>query len=90
MVASIEEKGNFQEKVDELIQWVLDNEVVIVGEDLTGHVGKSRDGYERIHGDMDLEISIQRGKDSRFFCILQSHNFKYVFLEIRTSDHVQE
>ena len=45
-----EEKETFWEQMDQDLSATLDDERVIVGGDLNGHIGRSRDGIERIHG----------------------------------------
>ena len=45
-----EEKETFWEQMDQELSATLDDERVIVGGDLNGHIGRSRDGIERIHG----------------------------------------
>ena len=43
-----EEKETFWEQMDQELSATLDDERVIVGGDLNGHIGRSRDGIERI------------------------------------------
>ena len=45
-----EEKETFWEQMDQELSATLDGERVIVGGDLNGHIGRSREGIERIHG----------------------------------------
>ena len=45
-----EEKEIFREQMDQELSATMDEERVIVGGDLNGHVGRSREGIERIHG----------------------------------------
>ena len=45
-----EDKETFWEQMDQELSATLDDERVIVGGDLNGHIGRSRDGIERIHG----------------------------------------
>ena len=45
-----EEKETFWEQMDEELSSTLDDERVIVGGHLNGHIGRSREGIERIHG----------------------------------------
>ena len=45
-----EEKETFWGQMDQELSSTLDDERVIVGGDLNGHIGRSRDGIERIHG----------------------------------------
>ena len=45
-----EEKETFREQMDQELSATLDDERVIVGGDINGHIGRSRDGIERIHG----------------------------------------
>ena len=45
-----EEKETFWEQMDQELSATLDDERVIVGGDLNGHIGRSRVGIERIHG----------------------------------------
>ena len=45
-----EEKETFWEQMDQELSATLDDERVIVGGYLNGHIGRSRDGIERIHG----------------------------------------
>ena len=45
-----EEKETFWEQMDQELSATLGDERVIVGGDLNGHIGRSRDGIERIHG----------------------------------------
>ena len=40
----------FWEQMDQELSAALDGEGVIVGRYLNGHIGRSRDGIERIHG----------------------------------------
>ena len=43
-------KSNFQFEILSSTRATLDEERVIVGGDLNGHIGRSREGIERIHG----------------------------------------
>ena len=45
-----EEKETFWEQMDQELSTTLDEERVIVRGDLNGHIGRSREGIERIHG----------------------------------------
>ena len=45
-----EEKETFWEQMDQELSATMDEERVIVGGDLNGHIGRSREGIERIHG----------------------------------------
>jgi len=45
-----EEKRQFWEDLDEVVQGVHHSEKLYIGGDLNGHVGASRDGYESVHG----------------------------------------
>ena len=45
-----EEKETFWEQMDQELSATLDGERLIVGGDLYGHIGRSREGIERIHG----------------------------------------
>ena len=47
---SDEEKDNFWCVIEKLMENVKDEEVVVVGGDLSGHVGRSTDGFEGVHG----------------------------------------
>ena len=44
-----EEKETFWEQIDQELSATLDDETVIVGGDLNGHIGGSRDGIERMY-----------------------------------------
>ncbi|XP_021859878.2 uncharacterized protein [Spinacia oleracea] len=43
-------RQEFWEYLEEVVQRVPKSEKLIIGGDLNGHVGSSRDGFERIHG----------------------------------------
>ncbi|XP_071724739.1 uncharacterized protein [Rutidosis leptorrhynchoides] len=43
-------KQEFWDKMDDIMQTIPIEEKVIIGGDLNGHVGTSRDGYEEAHG----------------------------------------
>ena len=45
-----EEKETFWEQMDQELSATLDDERVIVSGYLNGHIGRSREGIERIHG----------------------------------------
>ena len=45
-----EEKETFWEQMDQELSPTLDGERVIVGGDLNWHIGRSREGIERVHG----------------------------------------
>ena len=45
-----DEKEKFWEEFDELLSGACRGVKVLVGGDLNGHVGKSREGYENVHG----------------------------------------
>lgn len=45
-----EMKEDFMEKFEELILSVAQNEKLLVGADLNGHVGRSADGFQQVHG----------------------------------------
>uniref|UniRef100_UPI00358F58A9 craniofacial development protein 2-like n=1 Tax=Myxine glutinosa TaxID=7769 RepID=UPI00358F58A9 len=47
---SDEEKDKFWCAIEKLMENVKDEEVVVVGGDLNGHVGRSMDGFDRVHG----------------------------------------
>uniref|UniRef100_UPI00358F5306 craniofacial development protein 2-like n=1 Tax=Myxine glutinosa TaxID=7769 RepID=UPI00358F5306 len=47
---SDEEKDKFWCALEKLMESVKDEEVVVVGGDLNGHVGRSIDGFEGVHG----------------------------------------
>uniref|UniRef100_UPI00358E0C29 craniofacial development protein 2-like n=1 Tax=Myxine glutinosa TaxID=7769 RepID=UPI00358E0C29 len=47
---SDEEKDKFWCAIEKLMENVKDEEVVVVGGDLNGHVGRSMDGFEGVHG----------------------------------------
>ena len=49
-VLSDEEKDKFYDELIVLTSKFEDNELVIVGGDFNGHVGKSSEGYEGVHG----------------------------------------
>eukprot|EP00262_Sarcandra_glabra_P012088 TRINITY_DN3039_c0_g2_i3.p1 TRINITY_DN3039_c0_g2~~TRINITY_DN3039_c0_g2_i3.p1 ORF type:complete len:402 (+),score=55.32 TRINITY_DN3039_c0_g2_i3:275-1480(+) len=43
-------KQEFWQSMDELVQGIPNSESIVIGGDFNGHVGKMRNGYERIHG----------------------------------------
>ena len=43
-------KGEFWDRLDELVQTIPFGEKLFIGGDLNGHIGKDNNGYERIHG----------------------------------------
>ena len=45
-----EEKETFWEQMDQELSSTLDGERVVVGGDKNGHIGRSREVIERIHG----------------------------------------
>ena len=45
-----EDKETFWEQMDQELSATLDGERVIVGGELNGHIGRSREGIERIPG----------------------------------------
>jgi hypothetical protein len=44
------EKDQFWDSLESTVGQVPKEETLIIGGDLNGHVGKSRDGYDRVHG----------------------------------------
>ena len=46
----IEEKEKFYESVIQLVAKINENNMVIIGGDLNGHVGREANGYEGVHG----------------------------------------
>ena len=49
--------------MDQELSATLDDERVIVGGDLNGHIGRSRDGIERIHGGWGMRDSNDEGEN---------------------------
>ena len=49
-----EEKESFWEQMDQELSATLEGECVVVGGDLNGHIGRSREGIERIHGEWGM------------------------------------
>ena len=52
---------------DDIVRWriheiYMDEVRVIVGGDLNGHIGRSREGIERIHGGWVWETGTMKGK----------------------------
>ena len=47
---SAEEKDEFYEQMISLVSSVLDEEMLLIGGDLNGHVGESTAGFEDLHG----------------------------------------
>ena len=45
-----DEKEQFWEEFDELVGSISEDERIVVGGDLNGHVQKDSDGYNRVHG----------------------------------------
>jgi len=43
-------RGEFWDNLEEVVQGVPPSEKLIIGGDLNGHVGSSRDGFEGVHG----------------------------------------
>ncbi|GMP23033.1 hypothetical protein CsSME_00000790 [Camellia sinensis var. sinensis] len=43
-------KGDFWERIDEILQEIPVGENLIIGGDFNGHVGIDKLGYERVHG----------------------------------------
>ena len=58
-----EEKETFWEQMDREMSATLDDERVIVGVDLNGHIGRSRDGIERIHGGWGMRDGNDEGEN---------------------------
>ena len=58
-----EEKETFWEQMDQELSATLDDERVIVGGDLNGHIGRSRDGIERIHGGWGMRDRNDEGEN---------------------------
>ncbi|XP_021768527.1 craniofacial development protein 2-like [Chenopodium quinoa] len=50
-----EEKRQFWEDLDDVVQGVHHTKKLYIGGDLNGHVGASRDGYESVHGGFGYE-----------------------------------
>jgi len=57
-----EEKEEFWEQLEEELSMMLDGERVILGGDLNGHVGRRRDGMERIHEGWRITRKMQKGE----------------------------
>ena len=45
-----EEKEEFWEELEELIRSLSENDNIVIGADLNGHIGRGNTGYERWHG----------------------------------------
>ena len=45
-----EEKGAFLDDLEDMVGKVKKSEVLVIGGDLNGHVGKDCDGYDEVHG----------------------------------------
>uniref|UniRef100_A0A8D9DR12 Craniofacial development protein 2 n=1 Tax=Cacopsylla melanoneura TaxID=428564 RepID=A0A8D9DR12_9HEMI len=45
-----EEKEQFYETLEDVLERIPENELVMIGSDMNGHVGKNRDGHEECHG----------------------------------------
>ena len=61
---SEEEKDKFYDELIAVTSKFGDNELVIVGGDFNGHVGKSSEGYEGVHGGaLVLGVEIRKGRD---------------------------
>ena len=43
------EKDEFWEALEKLIEGVKQSEKIIIGEDINGHIGKNRERYEGLH-----------------------------------------
>ena len=57
---SMEEKNDFWEDLDELIESVSKEERIVLGADLNGHVGEGNIGDEEIMGGTVLEQEIRK------------------------------
>ena len=53
----------FWEQMDQELSATLDDERVIVGGDLNGHIWRSRDGIERIHGGWGMRDRNDEGEN---------------------------
>ena len=58
-----EEKETCWEQMDQELSATLDDERVIVGGDLNGRIGRSRDGIERIHGGWGMRDRNDEGEN---------------------------
>jgi hypothetical protein len=47
-----------------MVRVVPSSEKLFIGEDLNGHVGTIRGGFERVHGVLDMTNRIKREKKS--------------------------
>ncbi|EYC17885.1 hypothetical protein Y032_0029g1936 [Ancylostoma ceylanicum] len=45
-----EEKSSFYEDLEQYVHTIGDEEVLLLGGDLNGHVGEEREGFNRWHG----------------------------------------
>ncbi|KAI5740423.1 hypothetical protein M8J76_003694 [Diaphorina citri] len=45
-----EEKTKFYDTLEDVLERIPENELVMIGADMNGHVGKRRDGHEECHG----------------------------------------
>ena len=57
---SDEGKDEFFRNLEDLINMVPARERLVVGANLNGHVGRSSDGFQRVHGGKDSVIEMQR------------------------------
>ncbi|XP_056688564.1 uncharacterized protein [Spinacia oleracea] len=83
-------RQEFWEDLEEVVQRVPKSEKLIIGGDLIGHVGSSRDGFESIHGGfgygdrneagnaiLDFALAYDLGKMNTWFDKIHSHLVTY-------------
>ena len=66
---SQEEKDKFWDKVCELMEGIKDSEMIVLGGDLNGHVGRRSDGYEGVHGGHGYGERNAEGETILEFCV---------------------
>ena len=80
---SMEEKNDFWEDLDELIESISKEERIVLDEDLNGHVGEGNIGDEEIMGGTVLEQEIRRINGCGFWEKDGFGDCQYLFQEER-------
>ncbi len=63
------EKDVFWESMWDLMERVKDSEMVVLGGDFNGHVGRDSDGYEGVHGGYGYGVRNSEGESILEFCV---------------------
>ncbi|XP_021853762.1 uncharacterized protein [Spinacia oleracea] len=78
-------RQEFWEDLEEVVQRVPRSEKLIIGGDLNGHVGSSRDGFESIHGGFGYGERNEAGNDILDFALAYDLGIMNTWFEKRES-----